>query len=414
MNIWIFNHYAQGPEIPGGTRHYDLAKCLLDKGHSVTIFAAGFHYTLMKETVEYRGGDYLVEEKDGIKFVWVKTYPYQVNNWKRMLNIISYAWRLNLLIPRLELEKPDIIIGSTVHPFAPLVAARFAKKYQRPFVFEIRDLWPQTFIDMGIWKKESLVARFFKRLEEISVKQATAIISLSPMTEIYLKREYSYENIVYIPNSVDIDTFVERESLDYRGGIKTIDTVLDLKRQNKFIVVYTGAIVKTNNIDIILETAQKISDENIQIVLVGEGQEKAKFQDIAQSKKIANVIFSAPVQKIYLPYLLGLSDVLLLVQGKVSWGSSNKLYDYLAAKKPILTSLEANHNNIVEEIECGFSCVGSDDMAKKIMILKNMDKTERDIKGNNAFIYVEKNHDIKHMASMLESLCYKLIKVEDA
>jgi glycosyltransferase involved in cell wall biosynthesis len=332
MNIWIFNHYAQGPEIPGGTRHYDLAKSLVKKGHRVTIFAAGFHYTLLKESVDYAGKDYMIEDKDGVEFVWVKTYPYQVNNWKRMLNIISYAWKMNFIVPRLDLQTPDIIVGSTVHPFAPLIAARFAKKYKRPFIFEIRDLWPQTFIDMGLWKKKSLVARFFKRLEKISVKKANAIISLSPMTESYLKREYAYEDTVYIPNSVDIDAFVRRQGLEYKGGIATIDTILGLKRQKKLIVLYTGAIVKTNNLDVILEAAQKISDKNLQIVLVGEGQEKEKFQEIVRTKKIFNIVFCSPVQKRDLPYLLSLSDILLLVQGKVSWGSSNKLYDYKSSK----------------------------------------------------------------------------------
>lgn len=413
MNIWIFNHHAQGPEIPGGTRHYDLAKSLVKRSHQVTIFAAGFHYTLLDETVDYKGGNFLLENKDGVEFVWVKTYPYQVNNWKRMLNILSYAWRLNFIIPRLGLEKPDLIIGSTVHPFAPLIAARFAKKYKKPFVFEIRDLWPQTFIDMGLWKKTGLISKFFKKIEGISVRNADAVITLSPMTEAYLTKEYSYKDTIYIPNSVDLETFVERKSLDYTGGVKTIDQVIRLKDQNKFIVVYTGAIVKSNNIDIILEAAKKISDQSIKIVLIGEGQEKKRFQEISQLKKIDNVAFFEPVQKIYLPYLLDLSDVLLLVQGKVNWGSSNKLYDYLASKKPIITSMEASHNNIVEEIECGFSCVGAEEMAEKIIMLKNMQKSERDKKGENAFAYVAKNHDIKQMASVLESLCYKLTKVKD-
>lgn len=130
MDIWIFNHYAQDSSLPGGTRHFDLARYLIRKGHSVTIFSAGFHYTLLKETVAYNDNSYCITIIDGVKFVRVKTYKYKFNNIKRMLNILSYAWRVNLLIPKLKLKNPDIVIGTTVHPFAPLIAYRFAKKYK--------------------------------------------------------------------------------------------------------------------------------------------------------------------------------------------------------------------------------------------------------------------------------------------
>lgn len=99
MKIWIFNHYSQASDLPGGTRHYDLAKQLISNGHEVTIFAAGFHYTLLKEMVEYNKKGFKIEDKDGVRFVWVKTFPYEKNDLKRILNICSYAWKLNLLVP---------------------------------------------------------------------------------------------------------------------------------------------------------------------------------------------------------------------------------------------------------------------------------------------------------------------------
>ena len=79
------------------------------------------------------------------------------------------------------------------------IGHKFAKKYKTPFVFEIRDLWPQSFIDMGVWKKDSLVSKVFKAIEKYTVKRADSIISLSPMTEQYLKDEYEYEKNIYIP-----------------------------------------------------------------------------------------------------------------------------------------------------------------------------------------------------------------------
>lgn len=409
MDIWIFNHHAQGPEIPGGTRHYDLAKQLLYKGHSVTIFAAGFHYTLLKEIVDYNQDGYLIENKDGVKFVWVKTYPYKRNNIKRMINIVSYAWKLNFLIPKLKLDKPDIIIGTTVHPFAPLIGYRFAKRYNIPFVFEIRDLWPQSFIDMKVWKKDSLVSKVFKAIEKYTIKRANAVISLSPMTEKYLKDEYGYDKNIYIPNSVDVDFVNQNKILAIMND--TFEKLQKLKDEGKQLHMFTGAIVQSNSINMFVKTAQKLKIKDIQIVLVGQGQERAKYEQIVKKESLSNISFLDPVNKKLVPKLLDYVDVLLLIQGNVQWGSSNKLYDYLAAKKPIITSLYVKHNDIVEDIKCGYSAEhdNSNDMVEKIEKIYSLSEIEKEQMGQNAYNYVSKNHDIKLMAEKLEKLCKELI-----
>lgn len=409
MNIWIFNHHAQGPESPGGTRHYDLAKQLISYGHNVIIFAAGFHYTLLKEMVDYDEDGKKIEDKSSVKFVWVRTYPYQRNNIKRMINIISYAWKLNFLIPKLELDKPDIIIGTTVHPFAAFIGHRFAKKYKVPFVFEIRDLWPQSFIDMGLWKKDGLISKVFKALEKYTVKRSDAIISLSPMTEKYLKDEYGYEKNIYIPNSVDLDYANQNRSLTDMNN--TFLQLQKLKDNGKKLFMFTGALVKSNSINIFVETAKKLSLKDIQIVLVGKGQERSKYEQISKDELITNISFLDPVDKKLVPKLLDYADVLLLIQGNVQWGSSNKLYDYLAARKPIITSLYVKHNDMVEDIECGYSSNynDSDDMVKNIEKIYNLSDHEKEKMGEKAYIYVSQNHDIKPMAKKLENLCMELI-----
>ena len=411
MEIWIFNHHAQSPKIPGGTRHYDLSKQLIKLGHNVTIFAAGFHYTLLKEVVDYKGENYKVEYLDKVKFIWIKTLPYQVNNWKRMQNILSYSWSLNFLIPKLNLKKPDIIIGTTVHPFAPLIAYKFAKKYKIPFIFEIRDLWPQSFIDMKIWNKESLVSKVFKKIEAYTVKKSNHIIILSPKTKQYLLDEYRYDKTMLIPNSVDLEAVEESLSIKSKDNI-TIKTLSNIKKSGQFICLFTGAIVETNTIHIFVEMARVIRDKNIQIVLVGQGQEKVKYEQIKEKESLDNISFLHPVEKSLVPKLLKLSDCLLLIQGNIQWGSSNKLYDYLAAKKPIVTSLYAKHNDIVEEINCGYSSDynNSNSTIEKILKVYNHSKTERDKMGKNAYEYVMANHDIKLMAKKLDVLCKDLIK----
>ncbi|MCS7231816.1 MAG: hypothetical protein RMJ67_06735 [Elusimicrobiota bacterium] len=89
MNIWIFNHYAITPNLPGGTRHFDFGKELIKRGYKVAIFASSFHYSLLKETKEYNKKSFIVEEYEGVKFIWIKTFPYNRNNWKRVFNMLS-------------------------------------------------------------------------------------------------------------------------------------------------------------------------------------------------------------------------------------------------------------------------------------------------------------------------------------
>lgn len=409
MEIWIFNHYAQDNTIPGGTRHFDLARHLIAQGHNVTIFSAGFHYTLLKETADYQNKTYSVDIVDGVKFIRVKTYKYKVNNIKRLLNMASYALRLNFLIPKINLNKPEVIIGTTIHPFAPLVAYKFSKKYNTPFVFEIRDLWPQTLIDMGVWRKNDLISIFFRFIEGFTVKRSSGIISLSPKTAEYLKDKYNYSEGCYIPNGVDIESIASNVNLPEISP--TISEVQALKNRGKFLCIFVGAIVRSNNIGMFIDTAKKINNDDVFIVLVGQGQERVRYERAAIDKGLKNIIFLDPVEKRLVPKLLNLADALLLIQDNVQWGSSNKLYDYLAAGKPIITSLYASHNNIIEDIECGYASRHGDgsDMARKIDELRRLSPSSRRDMAHRAFSYVSRNHDTSLMAKKLESYLKELL-----
>lgn len=404
MRLWIFNHHAQGPDLPGGTRHYDLARALVALGHDVTIFAAGFHYTLLRETVAYNAQGYKVDMREGVRFVWVRTFPYAVNNWRRLVNIASYAWHLNFLIPKLGLEKPDAIIGSVVHPFAPLLAARFARRFRVPFIYEIRDLWPQTFIDMGVWSETGLTSRFFKRLEKMSVEAAMLIITLSPKTEPYLLREYGVQSTLYLPNGVDTDAF-ERNFMRHHDETEhpTVARLDALKAQGKFVVLFTGAVVQSNRIDLFLACAQQVKNPRIHLVIVGKGMERPHFEQAAA--KMDTIEFLDPVPKYLVPVMLRKADALMLVQARVQWGSTNKLFDYMASGRPLLTVLYAEHNNVVNEAECGLSADPDSviDVVEKLEILGAMPEARLRTLGQNAIEYVRNNSAISLLAGRLEA-----------
>lgn len=396
MNIWIFNHHAQGPELPGGTRHFDLAKQLVSKGHSVTIFAAGFHYTLLKETINYVDNKYKVEDKSDVQFVWVKTYPYEKNNIKRMINIVSYAWNLNFLIPKLKLKKPDIIIGSTVHPFASLLASKFAKKYKVPFIFEIRDLWPQTFIDMKLWNKNNFKAKIFKFIEKITVKRSNKIIVLSPLTINYLFKEYNYkkENILLLPNGIN-DNFI---------------IPIEQKINNTINITYLGGIDRVHGLEFLVDLASNLKNERIIFNIYGDGKERKNLENIIKNKNINNIEFKGSVPKVNVPIVLSQANLLFVSTSNVLYGSENKLYEYMATGKPIIVATTSEHNNPIKDINCGISLDRADvnKAAKNLMDFIENNKnnlSEIGIRGQN---YVKENRRMCLLGDKLEMLCKEL------
>jgi len=92
MNIWIFNENAYSPDLPGGTRHFDLSRELVRRGHSVSIFATSFHHHMHKEVRLQPGEDWRIEEFEGVRFVWIRTPPYQRNDWRRVRNMVAFMF----------------------------------------------------------------------------------------------------------------------------------------------------------------------------------------------------------------------------------------------------------------------------------------------------------------------------------
>lgn len=388
--LWIFNHYAQGLDLPGGTRHYDLALELVNKGYSVTIFASGFHHVLLKDVVNYNEDGYYREVKENITFIWVKTYPYYINNCKRMCNIVSYAIKIYKITPKLKLNKPDIIIGSSVHPIAPMIALKMALKFNAKFIFEIRDLWPQTFIDMGLWKKDSLKSKCFKFIEKISVKYSNKIIVLSPLTISYLKEEYQYKtsNVLLLPNGVSEKMLVNKPSVS---------------SSKKINITYLGGIDSVHGLGFLVDIAKHLDNKVVEINIYGEGKEKKNLKEKMVNNKVSNIIWHDSIPKLEVPKTLSKSDLLFVSTSNVLYGSENKLYDYMASGKPVVIAISGQHNNPIKKIGCGISLDRDNIELSAIRLLDFIikEKLNFSIIGKKGRDYVIKNRTMNVLSNEL-------------
>ena len=392
MNIWIFNHHAVTPDMSGGTRHFDFAKELIKQGNKVTIIASSFHYSKYKELKTYNNSNYLYEQIGGVDFIWIKTRPYSGNGVGRVFNMLDYMYKaLHVKID----TKPDIIIGSSVHLFAVYAAYKMAKKLDVPFVMEVRDIWPQTLIDMGIssWHPFILLLGY---LEKFLYKKATKIISLLPLAHKHIEKfGIEKEKIIWISNGVDIERSQNIRAFQFEA--------------KQFHITYAGAIGQANQLQTLIEAASAIKDSTVLFHIIGDGPLKLELENI----KTPNVIFHGSVSKQKAIAMINGSDVLFfpLADSPVfKFGiSSNKLFDYLASKKPIIFASNSQ-NNPVKEANAGISIPAEDavELIKSIEILKLMSQEKRNILGENGFNYVQKHHSITHLAAKFK-LCLSSI-----
>ena len=401
--IWILNHYAVTPDLAGGTRHFDLGKELVKRGYQVVIFASGFDHVSRKYLKIGPRERLRLEKLEGVQFVWLNTFPYRRNDWRRVVNMISYG--LATLRTARRFSKPDVVIGSSMHPFAAMAAWWLTVRYKARFIFEVRDLWPQTAIDMGALKDTSLVAKLLYVWEKFMCLKAEKIIVLMPKAGQYFQsRGVDSRKICWIPNGVDVECYRNIAPLDPSSDVAQAFQ----QHKDKFKVVYAGAHGAANGLDVAIEAAALLNkgEVDVHFILIGDGPEKRALREKAERLDCTNVTFSEPVPNASMPAVLKQADLLMQCLRPVDvsrYGSSpRKVNDYLASGKPIIVSAAAA-NDAVSEAQAGLTVLPGDAqaLANGIQQLSLMSPDELERLGANGRAYVEKHHDMKLLGEAL-------------
>ncbi|MBY6277296.1 glycosyltransferase family 4 protein [Symbiobacterium thermophilum] len=400
MIIWWINQYAVTPDLPGGTRHYDLAVELGRMGHHVRVFASDVNLSLRRRTKLAGAQLYDVEDLNGVQFVWVRSAGYQRNDWRRAWNMLSFS--LNLLRVARHMQedsRPDVIIGSTPHPFAALAADYLARWCGARFVLEVRDLWPQALIDMGGLRESHPVVGVLRLLERRLYAAADRVIVLAKGAESYLAgRGVQPERLVYVPNGVHLDHFrssADRQSNRDRFGFE------------RFTIVYTGAHGPANALETILQTARMVRDLPVEFVLVGDGPAKDALLRLAKSLGVDNVRFMPPIPKREMADLLSAADAAVITLKNAhafSYAvSPNKLFDYMAAGLPILCAVPGEIAHMVRTAQAGFVAEPENpaDLAHAVRCLLALPAVDRQRMGRGGRAYIEANFDRRALARRL-------------
>lgn len=398
--VWVLNHYAQEPGGAGGTRHFHLAEHLQKMGWQATLIAASAkHRTGKQPLLPFE--KHRMDSFNEVRFLWIRTSHYSGNGGGRIRNMLQYTWRVLLQKTTADLPRPDIVIGSSVHPFAAVAGALLARRFKVPFVFEVRDLWPQTLIDMGRLKSSSTTAWILRKLELWLYRRAARIVALLPRAWEYITPlGIPKEHVIWIPNGVDLSLFPQATS--------------SLSDSQYFTLMYFGAHGQANGLDNVL-TAMKFVQEqpngrHIRLRMIGDGPLKPILIAKASKMGLINVSFESSVPKSQIPALAAQADAFVIavldLPNLYRYGiSMNKLFDYLAAERPIIISSDAV-NNPVSEAQAGLTVKAGQPEALSDAILKiaATPLEERRRMGHAGRTYVERNHSFQQLSSRLAAV----------
>ena len=398
MNIWLVNHYALPLQRSGGTRHYALAREWIHQGHQATLIASNVDYMRREEACLPPGEIARLESMGGVPFLWLRTPPYRGNSLRRLSNMLIFAHRVVREASR-HLPSPDVVIGSTPHLFAAWAAYRLARRHRVPFVLEVRDLWPQTLIDVGGFSRYHPFILLLAALERFLYQRAHAVVTLLPGASAYIAHlRGTSQGIHWIPNGVDFNL---------------LPPPVPPPPESPFVIMYAGAHGIANGLDIALEAARCLHEADwgnrIHFRFIGDGPEKPRLVQQAKRWGLHNVTFEAPVPKREVYSRLQQAHAFLMIlrdSPLFRWGiSPNKLFDFMAMARPVIFCVRTSYNPI-EAQQAGVTVPPDNPqaLAEAIRAMAQIPSQARWEMGRRGRAYVEQEHDLHKLALRFEKV----------
>lgn len=406
-NIWIMNHYAGSMYFDRGGRHYNFAKYLRRAGYAPVIFSANSKHGRAERFLETDAlwEERIAEEID-TPFVFVRARTYNGNGKQRVLNMIDFYRNVKKAAKEYAAQhgKPDVIYASSVHPLTLVAGIQLAKHFGVKCVCEVRDLWPESIVAYSSrFTKNNPLIKLLYRGEKWIYKKADAVVFTMEGAYDYIVeqgwgKELPRSKVHYINNGVDLELF------DYnKEHFRVEDPELD--DPEGFKVIYTGSIRRVNNLGLLLDATKCVKDPRVKFLIWGDGDEREALEQRVRDEKIANVEFKGRVEKKYVPSIVSRANLNFAHNAPsplFRFGISfNKLFDYLAAGKPVLCDFPCPYNPAVT-YGAGIEVSGTQPqrIAKAIDALVTSAEQERQSYCTNARRAAE-DYDFKRLTDKL-------------
>lgn len=390
-----------GPNDPGGTRHYELGYRFVKSGNVFSVVASRQSYLTGSQS-----GDVYEEPVQDLTI----RRAYALPTLHR-----SFVWRVASFLSFMASSfregcnagSPDVIMGTTPPIFQALSAWLLAKLRDKPFLLEVRDLWPEFAIDMGVLKGRLPIA-IARMLESFLYAQATHILVNSPAYRDYLlDRGIPADKISFIPNGSDPSMFDPAARGDqFRHELQLAD---------KFVVTYAGALGIANDIPTIIRAADRLRNrDDIHFLLIGDGKERTNLEQQTNALKLTNITFAGTRPKTMMPTVLAASDACLATLRDIPMFRTtypNKVFDYMAAGRPVILGIDGVIREVVEAADAGmFVQPGSDEQLANAVTQLADDRASAESMGRSGREYITTHFNRDDHADAFVTLLTQLAK----
>ncbi len=401
MHILLIHQAFATEDEPGGTRHYEIGKHLAGNGHRLTVVASTVSYQTRQRVNQPPG---TADGDKTLRILRAWTYSAQRGGFVGRL-IGFFSFMASSLIKGLMVGKVDLVWGTSPPIFQAVTAYLLAQWKRVPFVLEVRDLWPEFAVHMGVLRNGVLIW-LSRRLERFLYRHADRIVVNSPgFIPHLLSCGVPEHQIDLVPNGVDAAMFsgadgqVVRNEMDLNG---------------KFVAMYAGAQGIANDLGTALEAAKILRDhQEIVFALVGDGTQRQALMEQAQADQLRNVFFIPAQPKARTPTFLAAADVCIATLKAVPMLDTtypNKVFDYMAAGRPTVLAIDGVIREVIEKADGGLFVPPGNAQALAEAVLtysRNPELCRR--QGENAREYVELHFDRPLQAAKLQGLFQKAI-----
>lgn len=407
MHIYYIIHYFP-PELNGGaTRASDFARLWSEIDHEVTVLTGFPNHPSGIIPAAYQGKMRTEEEKDG--YTIRRTFIYATPNkgtYRRILNHISLM--LSTILGSLLKPRPDVIIASSPPLFLGLSGYVLSRILRVPLIFEVRDIWPQQAVDLGMLKNPTMI-KAMEWLELFLYAKADLIIGVAQSTaKLLAERGVPEAKIKIIPNATDLSRFYPSEQ---NTALKS-----SLNLDGKFVVSYIGTMGLSQGLSMLIEAARQLQRQaaDVHFLLIGDGAERETLIEMAQRDQLTNVTFLPSQPREVIPDYYRISDATVVPLRNVQLFEStipSKIFEVMACGIPVILGVKGEAATIMKNADAGI-CITPESIDELIAAIHALNgcPQERKRLGSNGHKYVAKHYDRHQLAIKYGDLMQGLVQ----